>query len=1520
MLGQIANYCPIISRNTFLKKCNSLKQIYQTIRQHFGFQTSGAQFIDFVDIKLEPEERYEDLYQRIVAFIEDSLLTTEGDLYHNGAKVSEDEELSPTLDNLITLTWLQLIHKDLPQLVKQRYGTELRSKTLASIKPEISQAMNSLVGELSNGEPSIFRTFTSHKDRVKIDSHNRKQCPLCKLANRPDRHFLSNCSYLPEADKKYVKRARSRQVDFTEDAHSQEDSDSEEEGRFEYQSCKRVNITQSPYIDTLYKGRKVRVTIDSGATGSLVHSDVVKKLNLPIFPTTQYASQADGSSALSVLGETRFTLSLDRMSLPFEGLVVRNLDVEVLGGMPFMEINDISLRPSRKEVTFSGEETYTYKSQTPNRSSHRVRRTDILRAPNNPTTVWPGEVLEVTAPSDDYDHYILEPKIDTSNARRIEVLWPNHIVTEKVNGKIKIPNNTTVPQTLIQNEHLCRAIPLVSQESLDTTTRTASNNVMVYSTQTTHQPASQLFSKYIVVDPNNALPTNIQKQFHSLHKQYDKVFNPAFSGYNGQAGPFKAVVNMGPVKPPQRKGRVPQYARKNLEELQNKFDELLQLGVFKRPEDISVVAEYINPSFLVTKKNGISKRLVTAFADVGRYCKPQPALMPDVDSTLQHIAKWKYVICTDLSNAFYQIPLSEDSIKYCGVVTPFKGTLVYVRSAMGMPGSETALEELMCRILGELLSEGIVTKLADDLYCGADTPEELLKNWERVLAALQKCDMNLASKKTIIAPKTTTILGWLWEGGTISACSHRISTLSSCLPPESVKGMRSFIGAFKVLSRVLPNCSSYLTPLEKAISGAQSTDAIKWSEELKSSFIAAQQSLNNNRRITLPTPSDQLWIITDGSVKQQGIGATMYVRRSSKLTLAGFFSAKLRVRQVTWLPCEIEALSIAASIKHFSPYVIQSQHKTCLLTDSKPCVQAFEKLCRGEFSASPRVTTFLSTASRYQVSIRHIRGVSNLPADFASRNAKPCENQACQICTFIMEEEDSVVRAAKLEDIIHGKARLPYTNRPAWSEIQADCPDLRRTRAHLLQGTRLSKKLTKIRDVKRYLNVASLSNDGLLVVKKTEPLASSYDQIIIPHQVKDGLLTALHIQLDHPTSHQLKCVVQRHFFALDLDKCISLVTENCHLCTALKSTPTHLTSQSSEDPPTAVGISFSADVMRRNRQLILVVRESVTSYTASSLLSGETRDDLRDGLIRLCLPLVSLDGPSAVIRTDSAPGFRALTNDELLIRSRITIELGRIKNINKNPVGERAIQELEGEIVKQSPGGGMITQNTLAFATARLNTRIRGSGLSSREMLYQRDQYSNDQIPIVDRELILDKHSKRSYNHQYSENSKACGKPQLNKAQCTIGDLVYIYQDRDKNKARDRYLAVGIDGNFYIVKKFVGSQLRKSSYRVKYDECYKVPGSIKLSVQDILCDDDEDSNIQDLPQPAPMMPDIPHEISQPIVCDDSMLDLQQNGAGEEQLEDMHKESDSYNCNDISTPRRTNRIPKAPERYGVPVSH
>ena len=54
--------------------------------------------------------------------------------------------------------------------------------------------------------------------------------------------------------------------------------------------------------------------------------------------------------------------------------------------------------------------------------------------------------------------------------------------------------------------------------------------------------------------------------------------------------------------------------------------------------------------------------------------------------------------------------------------------------------------------------------------------------------------------------------------------------------------------------------------------------------------------------------------------------------------------------------------------------------------------------------------------------------------------------------------------------------------------------------------------------------------------------------------------------------------------------------------------------QSTIDPPEVVGISYAADIIKRERQLILVLRECVTSYTACCFVVDERRDTMRDRL------------------------------------------------------------------------------------------------------------------------------------------------------------------------------------------------------------------------------------------------------------------------------------------------------------------
>ena len=65
---------------------------------------------------------------------------------------------------------------------------------------------------------------------------------------------------------------------------------------------------------------------------------------------------------------------------------------------------------------------------------------------------------------------------------------------------------------------------------------------------------------------------------------------------------------------------------------------------------------------------------------------------------------------------------------------------------------------------------------------------------------------------------------------------------------------------------------------------------------------------------------------------------------------------------------------------------------------------------------------------------------------------------------------------------------------------------------------------------------------------------------------------------------------------------------------------------------------------------------------------------------------------------------------------------------NKNHVAEKAIQELEKEFKRAFPEGGPVNTCELSVVTATLNSRFRSRGLSLREIMYQRDSFSGEQL------------------------------------------------------------------------------------------------------------------------------------------------------------------------------------------------
>ena len=153
-----------------------------------------------------------------------------------------------------------------------------------------------------------------------------------------------------------------------------------------------------------------------------------------------------------------------------------------------------------------------------------------------------------------------------------------------------------------------------------------------------------------------------------------------------------------------------------------------------------------------------------------------------------------------------------------------------------------------------------------------------------------------------------------------------------------------------------------------------------------------------------------------------------------------------------------------------------------------------------------------------------------------------------------------------------------------------------------------------------------------------------------------------------------------------------------------------------------------------------------------------------------------------------APGLQARTNDPLLKRHGISLLVGEAKTFNKSLIAENAMKELGLELVHISPDGGPVTNLTICLATANLNSRIRKEGLSVNVMWMQHDQVTGEQLPIDNRQIIFKQHFNCISSHHSSSKFRSHGKSLAEQENIHIGDLVYVKCDRDKTKARKRYL------------------------------------------------------------------------------------------------------------------------------------
>ena len=898
LLGSIASYAPVISRQYIMKEATSLDAIWQRLRIFYGFRKSGGLILDLTSLSLEEGESPEVLWEKIYAFVMDNLLSPADGLQHLDIVKPAKETMTPTLLNMTVVLWLRAIHPQLPSMVKQKFTTELRKKTLATLREEISESLQAMLAELQGETANISRfNYQGHQkkqytgSKQKSFNHSKqvyesyKQCPLCEAHHRSTDHFLSECPYLPDSDKKFMLKAKLRMVEVDEEEESEEEEEIIIKPR--KKAVKSVNIrnedvASSPYLNVQYGPNTVSMRLDSGAEINLIELDFAHHLDIPIYTTSTSVSLADGSSNLKVVGEVHVIFTRDNLKFKFDGLVAETLSDKLIVGIPFMSAHDIYARPFTQTI-YVGSKEFKYSEE-----QCHPQTASIMRIPCQ-GTLLPGDSVLMEVPD-------------------------------------------------------------------------------------------------------------------SLHDESQDAVKPILSAPS----------------------------------LQDKFSKA-----------------WLQPRILLPENSHISLNATSDSVKVGQH--EQIAYVHPVDQG--------------------QASLTESRDK---------------QSLLDIPSTST-----------------------------------------------DYLDINLD------------------PDGLLSA--HKTPTLAAVEPPST----------------------------------------INWSDSLLAVFKRSQAELKNEKTLTIPRKEDQLQLITDAS--DVGVDATLYVIRNEKPHIAGYFSANHKNHQASGLPCELKALSICAAVTHFSTDIMNSSQQTMIMTDSLPCVQAYDKLCQGKFSSIPRVSTFLSVLSRYNVHLLHIKGSDNIYSDNISRNTEECTDERCQICKWLADASESVVRSCTVNDILKSTVPVPFSSRSGWHELQSSDPDMRCASAHLRQGTKPSHKETNIPDVKKYRNVARVAKDGLLIIEHYTPSGGKCEKIAVPRAYVHGLLECLHLKLEHPTKTQLLKVFNRAYFALDIKEAVKVIDNACHTCVSLRDMSNSFLHQTTVSKSSSVGSNFSAHIMKKSGQLMQAKHEKQRDHIPSEI-------------------------------------------------------------------------------------------------------------------------------------------------------------------------------------------------------------------------------------------------------------------------------------------------------------------------------
>lgn len=415
-----------------------------------------------------------------------------------------------------------------------------------------------------------------------------------------------------------------------------------------------------------------------------------------------------------------------------------------------------------------------------------------------------------------------------------------------------------------------------------------------------------------------------------------------------------------PVVNPPRK--VPEALKPRL---RHELDHMINDGIIAK---VTEPTDWVNSIVLVEKPKTGRLRICLDPKALNQNIRRPHYPMPTLDDVTSRLSGAKFFSILDITHAYWNVKLDEDSSYLTTFNTPF-GRYRFLRLPFGIASSQDIFQKKVNETFEDLQG---VAAIVDDILVFGRTRQEHDERLRNVLERARNKGVRFNPNKCIIGVKEVIFFGHVITDEGLKADPNKVKAINDLDIPDSPAKLESFLGMVNYLSKFAPNLSEATGPLRDLL---KNQNEFVWDEQQTAVFQKLKLLITSTPVLGYFDPKQTLTIECDAA--KHGLGACL-MQNGRPIAYA---SKSLTKSEINYAVIEKECLAMLFAFKRFHQYTYGN--KVLVRTDHKP----LEAIMKKPLSAAPpRLQRMLLQLQIYDIDVHHVRGKEMYISDYLSRH------------------------------------------------------------------------------------------------------------------------------------------------------------------------------------------------------------------------------------------------------------------------------------------------------------------------------------------------------------------------------------------------------------------------------------------------------------------------------------------------------------------------------------------------------